>query len=392
MLLAQVQASGPKEAFRYLDGERWVSLTWDQLQSTSFELAAGLLSLGIETEDRVAIASATRMEWVLADLAVMCAGGATTTVYPTTQHEDVSFILSDSGSKVVFAEDELQVAKVLDHVEDLPDLLRIVQISGAVEHPLVIGWDAFHQLGREHLAAHPEAVEAAIEATGPEKLATVIYTSGTTGRPKGVRLVHDNWTYEGMAVEIFDIIAPDDLHYLWLPLSHVFGKALVTIQLQIGFTTAIDGRIDKIVDNLGAVQPTFMAGAPRIFEKVRARVMMGASHGLKGKIFDWAFSVGQKTVPMRLAGRQPSGLLGAQYALADRLVFSKIKARMGGKIRFFVSGSAALSREVQEWFYAAGLLILEGYGLTETGVPTCVNDPRVTRFGTVGPPVPGTEI
>ncbi len=392
MFLAQVKASGPKEAFRYLDGERWVSLTWDQLQSTSFELAAGLLSLGIETEDRVSIASATRIEWVLADLAVMCAGGATTTVYPTTQHEDVSFILSDSGSKVVFAEDDLQVAKVLEHVQDLPELVRIIQISGAVDHPLVIGWDAFHQLGREHLAAHPESVEAAIAATGPENLATVIYTSGTTGRPKGVRLVHDSWTYEGMAVEIFDIISPDDLHYLWLPLSHVFGKALITIQLQIGFTTAIDGRIDKIVDNLGVVQPTFMAGAPRIFEKVRARVMMSASHGVKAKIFDWAFAVGQRTVPLRLAGRQPSGLLGLQYALADRLVFSKIKARMGGKIRFFVSGSAALSREVQEWFYAAGLLILEGYGLTETCVPTCVNDPRATRFGTVGPPVPGTEV
>ncbi len=392
MLLAQVEASGSREAFRYLDGERWVSLTWDELKDVAFELAAGLLSLGVQAEDRVAIASSTRMEWVFADLAIMCAGGATTTVYPTTQHEDVSFILGDSSSKVVFAEDELQVAKVLDHLDDLPEMLKIVQISGVVDHPLVIGWEAFHALGRAQLLADPDAVDAAIAATKPEHLATLIYTSGTTGRPKGVRLAHDTWTYEGKAIEIFDIIARDDVQYLWLPLSHVFGKVLITIQLQIGFTTAIDGRIDKIVDNLAVVQPTFMAGAPRIFEKVRARVMMSAAHGVKGKIFKWAFDVGRKTVPIRLAGRQPTGLLAAQYALADRLVFSKIKARMGGKIRFFVSGSAALSREVQEWFYAAGLLILEGYGLTETSAATCVNDPRATRFGTVGPPVPGTEV
>ena len=392
MLLAQVEASGSKEAFRYLDGERWVSLTWNELKDTVYELAAGLLSLGLQPEDRVAIASSTRIEWVLADLAIMCAGGATTTVYPTTQHEDVSFILGDSSTKIVLAEDEQQVAKVLDHLDDLPEMAKIVQISGVVDHPLVIGWEAFHALGRAELLTDPESVDAAVAAIKPEQLATVIYTSGTTGRPKGVQLSHDSWTYEGKSVEIFDILYPDDVHYLWLPLSHVFGKALIAIQLQIGFTTAIDGRIDKIVDNLGVVQPTFMAGAPRIFEKVRARVMMGAAHGVKGKIFNWAFAVGQKTVPMRLAGRTPSGALAVQYALADRLVFSKIKARMGGKIRFFVSGSAALSRDVQEWFYAAGLLILEGYGLTETGVPTCVNDPRATRFGTVGPPVPGTEV
>jgi long-chain acyl-CoA synthetase len=235
-------------------------------------------------------------------------------------------------------------------------------------------------------------VDEAIAGIRPDDLATLIYTSGTTGRPKGVRLAHDSWTYEGVAIEVFDIISPDDLQYLWLPLSHVFGKALIAIQLRIGFATAVDGRIDKIVDNLGVVQPTFMCGAPRIFEKVRARVMTQASHGVKAKIFDWAFGVGRQVSPLRLAGKEPSGLLKVQHALADRLVFSKIKARMGGRINFFVSGSAALNREVQEWFYAAGLLILEGYGLTETSAATCVNNPRSTRFGTVGPPIPGSEV
>ena len=392
MLVRRVEATSSKEAFRYVEDDRWVSLSWLQTKDKAFQLAAGLLALGIGPEDRVAIASSTRMEWVLADLAIMCAAGATTAIYPSTQHEDVRYILADSQSKIVVAEDDVQVGKILDHLDELPELINIVQLDGKVDHPKVIGWGDLERLGREYLDAHPTAVDDVIAAIGPEDLATLIYTSGTTGRPKGVRLVQDCWTYEGAAVEAYDIISADDLHYLWLPLSHVFGKALIAIQLYIGFTTAIDGRIDKIVENLGVVQPTFMCGAPRIFEKVRARVMMTASHGVKAKIFDWAFGVGRKVSPMRLAGREPSGVLALQYALADRLVFGKIKARMGGKIKFFVSGSAPLSREVQEWFHAAGLLVLEGYGLTETCVPTCVNNPRATRFGTVGPPVPGSQV
>lgn len=392
MLLDQVRSSGTREAFRYLEDDRWISLTWQETKDKAFQLAAGLISLGVGLEDRVAIASGTRMEWILADIAIMCAGGATTTVYPTTQHGDVAYVLGDSASKVVIAEDDDQVAKVLDNLTSLPDVVKIIQIEGRVDSPSVIGWSEFEEIGRQYLAEHPTAVDDAIAGIRPEHLATLIYTSGTTGRPKGVRLLQDSWTYEGVAIEEYDILDADDVQYLWLPLSHVFGKALITIQLRIGFATAVDGRIDKIVENLGEVHPTFMAGAPRIFEKVRAKVMTGAASGVKGKIASWAFAVGHKTVPIRLAGKQPSGLLGLQYALADRLVFSKIKHRMGGRIKFFVSGSAALNREVQEWFYAAGLLILEGYGLTETSAATCVNNPRATRFGTVGPPVPGTQV
>ena len=285
MLLDRVRASGPDEAFRYLDGSRWVSLTWSQTKDKVFELAAGLLALGLQREERVAIASGTRIEWILADLGIMCAGGATTTVYPTTQHEDVAFIIGDSDSRAVFAEDASQVAKLLEHIDELPELIQIVQLDGKVDHPKVVDWNEFLAAGREHLTANPSCVDDAIAALEPEHLATLIYTSGTTGRPKGVRLVQDCWTYEGISIEEFDILTPDDLQYLWLPLSHVFGKALIAVQLRIGFATAVDGQIDKIVDNLAAVNPTFMAGAPRIFEKVRARVMMSTSGGVKGKIF-----------------------------------------------------------------------------------------------------------
>ncbi|HYP44156.1 MAG TPA: long-chain fatty acid--CoA ligase [Propionibacteriaceae bacterium] len=392
MLLEQTKTSGPREAYRYREGDRWVSLTWDDLKDRTFRLAAGLLALGIQPEERVAIASSTRMEWILADLAVTCAGGATTTVYPTTQHEDVAYIVGDSDSKIIFCEDDIQVSKVLDHLDRLPMLRQIVILSGHVDHERVLDLVQFENLGRDYLAANPDCVEEAIAKTGPDSLSTLIYTSGTTGRPKGVRLAHDAWTYTGAAIEELKLLDRDDVQYLWLPLSHVFGKVLTAVQLRIGFATAVDGNIERIVDNLGQVHPTFMAGAPRIFEKVRAKVIRGAEGGVKGRIFDWAFGVGRRTIAVRQTGGHASGLLGLQYKLADRLVFSKLKERMGGRIKFFVSGSAALNREVQEWFYAAGLLILEGYGLTETSAATFINIPQAPRFGTVGPPVPGTEV
>lgn len=392
MFLTQVAKSGSREAYRYPEGNGWASLTWDETKDEVFTLAAGLLALGLEQEQRVSIASSTTIRWILADLAVMCAGGATTTIYPTTQHEDVSYILADSDTRVAIVEDADQVSKVVDHLDDLPNLTQIVVMHGTADHERVLTWDDLKDRGQAHLLENPESVDRAIAATGPQSLSTLIYTSGTTGRPKGVRLTHDAWCYEGRAIEEFGILSSDDLQYLWLPLSHVFGKLLGAIQFRIGFTTAVDGRIDKIVDNLGEVKPTFMAGAPRIFEKVRAKVMLGNSDGLKGKIFGWAFGVGRRTIADRLAGKQPAGLLGLQFRLADKLVFSKLKERMGGRVRFFISGSAALSREVQEWFYAADLLVVEGYGLTETSAATFVNDPRTPRFGTVGPPIPGTQV
>ncbi len=394
MFLDRVAATPTREAFRYPEGGGWTSLTWEQTRDRVWDIAAGLLALGVEAEQRVAIASSTRIEWVLADLAIMSAGAATTTVYPSTTPDDVYYILSDSGSRVVFADDDAQVEKVLEHRADLPNLMAVVVFEGSSKGDLVMTLAELEERGRALLADRPTAVDDALAAVGPEDLATLIYTSGTTGRPKGVRLVHDNWTYEAAAVDALRILTPDDVQYLWLPLSHSFGKVLEVLQLRIGFATAIDGNLDRIVENLGVVKPTFMAGAPRIFEKVRSRVITGvaAEGGLKAKIFGWAFSVGHKVSQLRQQGREPSGLLARQYALADKLVFHKIRERLGGRVRFFVSGSAALSRDVAEWFHAAGMTILEGYGLTETSAATAVNLPDDTRFGTVGPPAPGTQV
>jgi long-chain acyl-CoA synthetase len=391
MILDRVAATPDREAFRYPMGEQWESLTWGQVGERVQSIAAGLLAQGIWAEDRVAIAASTRLEWVLADFGILCAGAATTTVYPATPAADVAFILGDSGTRLVFAEDDEQIAKLRAHRAELPALVKVVTFDGTPDGDWVIGLAELERLGREHLDAQPAAVADAVASIGPESLATLMYTSGTTGRPKGVRLVHDNWTYEGRAIEALHILRPDDLQYLWLPLSHSFGKVLLSGQLAVGFATAVDGRIPKLVDNLAVVRPTFMAGAPRIFEKVQHRVAALAGGGVRRRIFDWAFRVGHRVSALRRAGKEPSGLLRAEHAVADRLVFAKLRERFGGRLRFFVSGSAALSAEVSEFFYAAGLLILEGYGLTETSAGSFVNRPHAFLFGSVGRPLAGTQ-
>jgi long-chain acyl-CoA synthetase len=394
MLYERAAKTPDHEAFRRPTDTGWQSLTWAETLRRSEVLAAGLLSLGLEPEQRVGIISHTRFEWILADFAVMLAGGATTTVYPSTEPVDVAYILADAGTTVVFAEDDSQVAKLRQERADLPHVAHVITFDGPGDGDWVITLDELATRGEKALADDAGLVDRSVGAIRADQLATLIYTSGTTGRPKGVELLHSCWTYEGATVSAIGLFNESDVQYLWLPLSHSFGKVLMAAQLQIGFATAVDGRIDRIVDNLAVVKPTLMAGAPRIFEKVYARVEQTARSegGVKAKIFDWAFGVGRQMVRLQQEGRTPSPWLSAQHAVADRLVFSKIRARLGGNMRFMISGSAALSRDVAEWFYAAGLLILEGYGLTETSAGTCLNRPHNFRFGTVGEPFDGTVI
>ena len=401
MFFTRVAADPAREAFRApKPSGGWESWSWGRSAERVSDLAAGFLALGLQPEERVAIAMGTRLEWIFADLAVLVAGGATTTVYPSTQADDVAYILSDSGSKYVLVEDAGQLQKLLDERSSIPSVERVIILDTSKADlstrtdEWVITVDDLAARGRSLLAKDADAVTRANDAVTPDRLATLIYTSGTTGKPKGVELTHGNWTYEGAGAEAIDLVNKDQLHFLWLPLSHSFGKVLLAAQLQIGFTTAVDGRVDKIVDNLAEIRPHLMAGAPRIFEKVYARVVSQTESegGLKAKIFHWAVGVGKQVAAHNEAGTGVPAALSAQHAVAERLVFGKVKARMGGRIETFISGSAALSKDVASWFEAVGLPILEGYGLTETSAGTVVNRNGQVKVGTVGKPFPGTEV
>ncbi|OBI70287.1 long-chain fatty acid--CoA ligase [Mycobacterium sp. E796] len=393
MFLNRIAATPNAEAFRYPLDHSWESVTWQQVGERVYRIAGGLISLGIAPEDRVALASSTRYEWVLADFAIMCAGAATTTVYPTTNAGDVAYIIANSGSRLVVAEDQTQVDKLLEHRADLPDVGKVVIIDGNGDGDWVISLAELEQLGKQLLADSPNAIRERVASVGPAQLASLIYTSGTTGRPKGVRLTHGAWTYTAAAIDSLGILGPDDLNFLWLPLAHAFGKVMLALPLQIGFPTAIDGRPERIVDNLATLRPTIMGAAPRIFEKAHARIegMVAEQGRLKKKMFDWAIGVGIKMSQTRQAGKKPSLASSLAYRMADRMVFSTIRERFGGRLRFFVSAAAALDHDVAQWFDAVGIIVLEGYGLTETAAASFINRPGAYRFGTVGLPFPATE-
>ena len=390
----RVAASPDSEAFRFPRGEAWESVTWKQAGDRVEALAAGLIVLGVQPEQRVGIASGTRYEWILADLAIMCAAGATTTVYPSTNADDTIYILGDSESRVVFAEDDEQLKKLADHRAELPHVTKVITFEGRTDGDWIISLDDLAALGATKLAEQPDIVRTTSEAISPDQLATLIYTSGTTGRPKGVRLRHSSWVYEGEAIRAQGILSESDLEFRWLPMAHSFGKVLMSTQMACGFAAAIDGRVEKIVDNLGVVKPTFMGAAPRIFEKAHGRIvtMQAAEGGAKEKLFKAAFATGLEVEQLKREGKSIPIGLKVKHGLFDKLVFSKVRDRFGGRVRFFISGAAALNRDIAEWFGAAGITILEGYGLTETSAGSFVNHPDRNKFGTVGPVFPGSEV
>ncbi len=391
----RVDVSKNRPALKYPDAsENWQSLTWGEVGERATDYAAGLIALGVQQEQCVAIMSGTRHEWILADLAINAAGATTTTVYPTTIPEDVAYILSDSASVVVFAEDDEQVAKLREQRSQIPQVAKVVVFDGATDGDWVISLDDLEQLGKELLAGEPDAVKNRVAAITPDQIATLIYTSGTTGKPKGVRLSHDGWCYVARGIANSAPLTDADVQFLWLPLAHAFGKVLIVAQLEIGFLSVVDGRVPNIVDNLAIVKPTFMGAAPRIFEKAHGRVvsMVEEEGGAKEKIFKFAFKAGIEKSRLERAGRPIPKSLAIKVKIADKLVFEKVRERFGGRIRFFISGAAPLSAEIAEWFHAAGLVILEGYGMTETSAASVVNQPDAFKFGSVGKPVLGTQI
>ncbi|MBO1336836.1 long-chain fatty acid--CoA ligase [Streptomyces sp. VRA16 Mangrove soil] len=414
LFLERVAATPDAEAYRYpvpaaggTGPDEWKSLSWAQAAQRVYAIAAGLVELGVQAEERVALASSTRVEWILADLGIMCAGAATTTVYPQTNAEESAFILSDSESKVLVAEDAAQLVKARERRAELPELRHVVVIDATGVEPDAAdpdGWvltlDDLEARGAAYLEKNPDVVRERVGAITKDQLATLIYTSGTTGRPKGVRLPHDNWSYMAKAIAATGLVSTEDVQYLWLPLAHVFGKVLTSGQIEVGHVTAVDGRVDKIIENLPVVQPTYMAAVPRIFEKVYNGVAAKARAGgnAKYKIFQWAAGVAREYAKVSQDNFRRTGVASVPFALAskhkvaDALVYSKLREAFGGRLRACVSGSAALAPEIGYFFAGAGVHILEGYGLTESSAASFVNPGEAYRTGTVGKPLPGTEV
>ncbi|MFD7131752.1 AMP-dependent synthetase/ligase [Streptomyces sp. NPDC059894] len=412
LFLERVAATPDAEAYRYpVPGpagqgpDDWKSLSWAQSAERVYAIAAGLIELGVRPEQRVALASYTRIEWILADLGIMCAGAATTTVYPQTNADESAYILSDSESRVLIAEDAAQLAKAVEKRAELPDLTHVVVVDPAgLENVETADWiltlDELEKRGAARLEKDPQLIEERVGTITRDQLATLIYTSGTTGRPKGVRLPHDNWSYMAKAIGATGMVTVDDVQYLWLPLAHVFGKVLTSGQIEVGHVTAVDGRADKIVENLPVVRPTYMAAVPRIFEKVYNGVAAKAraGGGAKYKIFQWAAEVAREYAKVSQDNFRRTGTasvpfgLGAKHKVADALVYAKIREAFGGNLRACVSGSAALAPEIGFFFSGAGIHILEGYGLTESSAASFVNPGEAYRTGTVGKPLPGTEV
>ncbi|MFJ8590534.1 AMP-dependent synthetase/ligase [Streptomyces sp. NPDC093598] len=409
LFLERVAATPDAEAYRYpvpsstgQGPDEWRSLSWAQAAERVYAIAAGLIELGVQPEQRVALASSTRIEWILADLGIMCAGAATTTVYPQTNAEESAYILADSESRVLIAENAEQLAKAKEKRAELPELTHVVVIdaAGVETADWILTLDELEKRGAARLEKDPGLIRERVGAIGKDQLATLIYTSGTTGRPKGVRLPHDNWSYMAKAIAATGLVSAEDVQYLWLPLAHVFGKVLTSGQIEVGHVTAVDGRVDKIIENLPVVQPTYMAAVPRIFEKVYNGVAAKAraGGGAKYKIFQWAAEVAREYAKAAQDNFRRTGTvsvpfgLGAKHKVADALVFAKIREAFGGNLRACVSGSAALSPEIGYFFSGAGIHILEGYGLTESSAASFVNPGEAYRTGTVGKPLPGTEV
>lgn len=394
LLVARVEQTPDVTAFRFRVGDGWAELTWAQSQDRARAIAAGLIGLGVAEETRVAILSGTRVEWILADLGILAAGGATTTIYPSNTAAECAYVISDSATAVVIAENDAQVAKLREVRAEIPSVHHVVVIDGTGDDEWVLTLADLEEQGAKRAEFEPAAYTARVASIGGERLATLMYTSGTTGRPKGVELTHDNWVYVAESSLAVSIVKPDDLHFLWLPMSHSFGKALVMLMIATGTPTAIDGAVERIAANLAELRPTVVAAAPRVFEKIHNTIVATVRRegGPKLALFSWARGLGIAASRARQQGKSPSLLTQAQLLVADRMVLAKIRGRFGGRIRYLVSGSAPLSPEIAEFFDGAGMTILEGYGLTESSAASFINRPGSPRFGTVGPPMPGTEV
>ena len=381
-------------AVRYKRDGRWVTLSWSQVGQRVRALTNALLREGIQPEDRCAILSETRLEWMIADVAILCAGAATTTIFPQTPDEDLVFLLRDSGARVVFADHPAQAQRLDRLRKRLPAIDVVVVFDGAppgADEEWVWPLERFERQGRDFAAQNPDAYGQAHRAIHPGQLATLMYTSGTTGQPRGVMLSHDAWIYESEAIDALGLLSPADLQFLWLPLSHVFAKVLQLSFVRLGMPTVIDGEADALLPNLQQTRPTWMAAVPRTFERLRnAFEDQARSRGrVAWNTYQWALRIGQRVANARRQGENVPLALRLAWSAADRMVAEPIRDQLGGRLRFIISGGAPLAPEIAEYFDALGLTVLEGYGLTESAAASTVNRLGEVQFGTVGTPLPG---
>ncbi len=380
-------------AYRAKVGGTWQAITHRDAERRARHLALGLRELGIQAGDRVAILSETRVEWALADFACLCAQAVDVPIYPTLTAKQIEYILSDSGSVGVFCSTAEQVAKVIEVKARLPALKHVMAFESTAARPSVTLLGDLEAKGKAAEGRYPRFKEDAL-AVSPDALATLIYTSGTTGDPKGVMLTHNNiWSNVQAVLQVLDLGDAEECLAM-LPLSHIFERMVDYTLMQAGVIINYAESFDKVAANLGEVHPTIVVSVPRLYEKVYARVLENALSGsaIKRKIFFWAKGVGEQWANHRLAGVSIPPWLAFRRGIAERLVFAKLRARTGGRIRFFVSGSAPLSAEIAKFFYSASLPIIEGYGLTETSPVLTLNPIDRPKLGSVGPVVPGVQL
>lgn len=396
MFWNRVERDGDRAAQRYKAGGTWHTLNWRQVGEVVRELATGLLALGRRKDDAVGILSASRAEWVQADFAIFSAGCRTIPIYPTYPPDLIQYLVNDAGVKTLFVEDTSQLAKVLE-VQGKMDGLEQIVVMHAYEgeaSPRIMTWDELRRLGRDNAERLKSDLAGRVAEIRPEDIATIVYTSGTTGPPKGVVQTHGNHLGTLESAARMETITSGDTHLLFLPLAHSFARLESFLGVHRGLTTAFAENIDKLRDNLPEVKPNFICSVPRVFEKVYAGVLAKADAGspIKKKIFHWAVGVGRDVSRLKQANQPVPAGLGFKYRLAHKLVFSKLHAALGGRLRFAVSGGAPLSKEIAEFFHAAGILILEGYGLTETCPSLTFNRLDHFKFGSVGQAQPGIEV
>ena len=389
--------------YRVKRGDQWVTVGWDEHARAVEEITAGLIRAGIEPGTKIALLSGTRPEWIEIDFAILACGAVTIPIYPSNLAAECGYILWNSESSYAFVENIAQLAKlqeVMDRGFDLDGrqqqitLERIFLIDGESPDTRVMSLEALRAQGRSALPGARSEIESRILRLRAEDLATIVYTSGTTGPPKGVVQTHGNHLATLEALTDIALVTPGEVDFFYLPLAHSFARAGEYLGTRMGTVTAFAQSIDTIASDIRETRPHFVPSVPRIFEKIYARILSTreSSSWLRQKIFDWAISVGREKSRRLQQKEALSQWLRVRSWLADKLVFSKIQQSLGGRVKFMLSGGAPLAREIQEFFHAAGVLILEGYGLTETTPALTINRPDAYRFGTVGRPLRGVTL